>query len=57
MDDYIGIYMMMVVCIFNFHFCGIAEVAIIHNTEFEIKKQKKETFTFLATMLEPNREI
>jgi hypothetical protein len=48
--------MMMVVCIFYFHFCDIAEVAIIHNTEFESRK-KRETFTFLATVLEPDREI
>jgi len=47
---------MMVVCIFYFHFCDIAEVAIIHNTEFESRK-KRETFTFLATVLEPDREI
>jgi hypothetical protein len=53
--------MMMVVRIFYFHFCDIAEVAIIHNTESESKgkreKNRKESFTFLATMLEPNREI
>jgi len=48
--------MMMVVCIFYFHFCDIAEVAIIHNTEFESRK-KREAFTFLATVLEPDREI
>jgi hypothetical protein len=32
--------MMMVVCIFYFHFCDIAEVAIIHDTEFQRKKIK-----------------
>jgi hypothetical protein len=32
--------MLMVMCIFYFHFCDIAEVAIIHNTEFESQKKK-----------------
>jgi hypothetical protein len=31
--------MMMVVCIFYFHFCDIAEVAITRNTELQSKKK------------------
>ncbi len=45
---------MMVVCIFNFHFCDIAEVAIIHNMEFESRKKEKLSHFWLpCSSLEP----
>jgi hypothetical protein len=49
----------MVVCIFYFHFCDIAEVAIIHNTEIQSKKKekRKKEKNLSHFWLEPNREI